>query len=60
MQSVKNQLFDWLDVGEKTIYGHLHLIAEALIINGLLHDFCYICVRKTNISLKNIEHYDKS
>nr|DAT01478.1 MAG TPA: hypothetical protein [Caudoviricetes sp.] len=23
-----------------------------LIISGLLHDFCYICVRKTNISLK--------
>lgn len=60
MQPVSNQLFDWFAVYEKTISKHLHLITEVLIISGLLHDFCYICVRKTNISLKNIEHYDKS
>lgn len=44
MQSVSNQMFDRLWFMKKTVYKHLYLIEEALIISGLLHDFCYICI----------------
>lgn len=43
MQYISNQIFNWFTVREKTIGKLLHLIAEVLIISGLLHDFHYLC-----------------